>query len=215
MKILESIKGTKLVDLGYEDYYFKAENIHVRLYNKSIYIRNLDNAMKKGKIVNTTVIYLDKTNNFRTDLINYLFDKEISFDKFCIDICNNIIPSDLVDRFNWYCKDDKSFKVFSPFVKYKSIDKLPKNPTLAFIRKILLSDKLVSCECDTILTDDYYFDYISNFGKGKICPMEFAKELIEEPTGWHVGQFKKINDNLYEVDVVCYSFKFNKVVFSI
>ena len=65
-------------------------------------------------------------------------------------------------------------------------------------------------QCDGRYTDDYAYDAAVDFRSGMELHLpSFAKELIEDPSGWHVYPSSKGKDGLVQLSVNCHSFNMN------
>ena len=105
--------------------------------------------------------------------------------------------------------DLKSTRVFSPFRKIKPIQ-APEKWTLPHVWKAILSGQIYMGQCDGRYTDDYAYDAAVDFRSGMELHLpSFAKELIEEPSGWHVYPSNKGKDGLVQLSVNCHSFNMN------
>lgn len=103
----------------------------------------------------------------------------------------------------------KSMHTFTPFKQIKPI-KTPKKWTLPHVWKAILSGQIFEGHCTGRYTDDYAYDAAVNFHEGRELNLpSFAKELIEDPSGWSVSPWK-VNGETITLSVCCYSFDMNE-----
>lgn len=214
MKILENLKGMGINEFIYEDYYSLEENIYLQFYSSCLYIKDLTNAMKRGKEVDFYVLTnadKSKYENFKLDFFNYLLQNDLSIIDFVKKVlCGEIVNTDSILIEN---RKEKGVKVFNPFYIGKAIAQ-PIKWKVGNIVKGILSGQIYKGKCDMITSDDYSRDAENNFYKGKINLLELCKNLIEEPTGWWTSEsIEESKNGIKEISVNCYNFNNNTVYF--
>lgn len=105
----------------------------------------------------------------------------------------------------------KAAQTFLPFASVKSI-KNPKKWTIGHVWKAILAGQIQTVFCQQRLTDDYRFDAATNFGAGELDPFEFARDLIEERSGWWVSA-KEDEKGKIALSVNLYHFNYNTMIF--
>jgi hypothetical protein len=207
-EVLESCVNRDLLN-NYNERYVKNLNIRLKVYDDSMYITDLTNALKTGKTCTRYIIRMDElsSNSFAYDFVNWLDDW--SFEEFIKALkTNGSFRTVHVSK-----TEIKGINVFSPFVSLKPI-KQPRKWTLTHIWKAILSGQIKKAYKTMHLTDDYAFDAANNFGKGKISAMELAKDLIESPSGWWVSDGEE-KDGCIPIGVHCHHYDYNVVYFEV
>lgn len=208
----ENLKDLRLFDLRDENY-IKEGNFYIKLYRDQLYIKNLENALKPGKNVITYGIEsLTFGEDFSIDLANYISDEKLTIEKFAHLVLSENLPENFKEKFKMFTRSEKGVKVFSPYVEVKEI-KAPEKWTLPHVWKAILSGQMIAGEKKMRLTDDYAYDAATDFGKGSLDLIEFAKEIIEHPSGWHVWKGEETEEKI-KLSVNCHSFDYNTLVFS-
>lgn len=182
MVIVNDLNELTLEYVNYNDVYVKDNNIHIKIYQDVMYIRKLQNAMMRGKQVQLIKIFLCNSRDIITTISEYINEK-LTFGQFINDVLEYNLDYEIFELV--FCEEN-SKKIFSPFIKLKKINL--KKWTISNVIKTILSEQIKRAEIRKCLTDDYYGDSKSNFGKGQyVNLMELCKELIEDPTGWKVN----------------------------
>lgn len=214
MRLVENLEVINLNDISFEDIYSQKENVYISFYQDCLYIKDLTNAMKRGKEVNVYSIYnnIDRyTKHFKADFSHYLSEAELSIGEFVKRLLEgNLEASELIEI---RTRQDESNRVFNPFFEPKRITE-PKKWTLSHITKGILTGQIISGECTMHLTDDYAYDNQINFGKGRIDLIELCKDIVESPSGWWISTDKKIKDGFKVLGVNCHHFNYNTVCFN-
>lgn len=96
-----------------------------------------------------------------------------------------------------------ALRVFNPnhLDRFKPLKELPKKWSIAHAVRALVNGQ-ASAYRDYRYTDDYAYDAAYDYAKGEVDALKFAKDLIEEPSGWRAYS----NSNGY-VNVCCHSFE--------
>ncbi|MBX4272028.1 hypothetical protein [Clostridium estertheticum] len=214
MKILENLKGMGINEFIYDDYYILEENIYLQFYRSSLYIKDLTNAMKRGKEVNFYILSnadKSKFENFKLDFFNHLLENNLSLTDFIKKVlCGEIIDTDTILIKSM---KEKGVKTFNPFYIGKAMAQ-PTKWKIGNIVKAILSGQIYEGKCDSMLSDDYSRDAENNFYKGRIDLLELCKELIESPSGWWVSNSIKEVEKGTEISVNCYNHNNNTVYFN-
>lgn len=193
MIIKESIK--KLSDLWqmrFDTGYIKDLNVAVRFYRGAANITDLTNAMKPGKICREWSLQGADGEHRDTPgemLLDIFLDDSCSFEQFVQNLRNDWYTDEIVEGYGLklYKRTKKSIRTFSPFVAVKKQDLTGEVRRVAKVAKALIAGQIKKVECAYFYTDDYYFDYANNYGKGRVIDvLEFAKELVERPDYWTV-----------------------------
>lgn len=212
-KIIDGLDEIKLNDLYFDEYYSRKENVSFKLLSNCLVIRELDNALKPGKLVKKySISKVDDNNNngFEYFFCDYIYRNNIKLSKFIELLKNNLVDT---DKFNISISEVKSVRVFSPFYKPKKIN-IPKKWTVSHVVKAILSGQIKKGVCKMHLSDDYAYDNSVNFGKGSIKVLNLCKDLVEGPSGWWVN-IENSTDKFIELGINCYQFDYNKLYFEI
>lgn len=154
--------------------YLEDLNIHYKRYNGSeaIRITELDNANKKGK-------ECIKWSLFGEDMTSLLYDAGIdTVEKLYSALKSDNIPEGI----NVYSSTLKGKDVFSPFIEYKPLDKVPDKWNKTTFIHALQSGQIFSGEINSRYTDDYRGDYASGYSNGVRLDMSCA--AVKEMDDW-------------------------------
>ncbi len=111
-----------------------------------------------------------------------------------------------------YSSMRKAMRVFTPFKRFSPI-KTPAKWTIPHIWKAILAGQIYQGNCDGRYTDDYAYDAAVHFREGVgIHLPSFAKQLIEDSSGWRVYPDKVKGDHA-QLSVDCCSFDMNTLYF--
>lgn len=106
----------------------------------------------------------------------------------------------------------KSMQVFTPFKEIRPI-KTPARWTLPHVWKAILAGQIYEGYCNGRYTDDYAYDAAVNFRSGVPLHLpSFAKELIEDSSGWRVYPDKEDGGRV-QLSVDCHTFDLNTLQF--
>lgn len=200
MIIIDSLKD--IPQTVYKPIYIKNTNKNLQIYDNSIYITDLENALKAGKQCKVTKIIFNHTNRIMEYLSKFFNDNNITFSD--LDSISNFKET---DYYSIVTTELPSIQTFSPFVVFKPV-KLPDNPkkiNLSHVYKMLINKQIKKSVKDMSLTDDYAYDAACNFKKGNILNnLELAKDIIEHKSGYwlNVNEFEsgKIGLNCHHFD---------------
>lgn len=183
--------------------YFADINAYVEVSVRHIVIKDLRDALIPGKECARMV--LEQNDPYASPLLYAGLEtfREV-YDKFFI---RRELPDCRV-----YESSTRSMKTFTPFKPIRPI-RLPAKWTLPHVWKAILSGQIYQGWCTGRYTDDYAYDAAVNFhsGRGLHLP-SFAKELIEDPSGWYVHPDKAEGTSI-PLSVNCYSFNTNTLLF--
>ena len=206
MKIYQTIDELTFEELAndYEELFFREQNIRFKQYRGyndqlEIYVTDLTNALKPGKEVTQYI--------FAGDMWEVLF---FTYDEPVSAVLEKLYRQE-VRNIEYRARTLKALRVFSPFAKIKPITP-PKKWTIPHVWKAILSGQITKGQTDMRLTDDYAYDAATNFGKGEIDVLSFAKKIIEDPSGWWVSVDKE-TDTKIQLSVNCHSFDFKTLIF--
>lgn len=223
MKIIESLKGVKIEDLGIVDWYnskqdtrqeftwyVKDQNVALHFYSSGLYVVNLVTALKRGAFVDQYIVtYEDLRDASLYNHIAYIM-------KCCYKDLNEFVKEVMNFEIASVCEvqiiEKRGIDVFTPFKEQKKIE-IPKKWGVQHIIKGILSGQIKEGQCIQILTDDYSRDAENNFYKGKLDLMEFCKDLVEHTSGWRCNVDKINEDGTISLDVNMYSFNRNRLIF--
>ena len=192
-----------------EEMYFQAENVSVSAYNDRVYITDLENAMKSGKECKTWAFVCDLNSELWIgEYIEMATDAD-SLSELVAFLREGKEVKE-VDGLKVYCRESKGIRTFTPFVMVKPIKK-PEKWTLSNVWKGILSGQITEGKIDGIYTDDYAMDAALNFRQGEMSTeglKEFAKKLIENPSGWSAWSTEEDKDfpGRVKIHVSCHTF---------
>ena len=193
MIIKESVKKlSDLWEMRFDTGYIKDLNVAVRFYRGAANITDLTNAMKPGKICREWSLQGADGEHRDTPsemLLDIFLDDSCTFEQFVQNLRNDKYTDWIVEGYGLklYKRTEKSIRTFSPFVAVKKQDLTGEVRRVAKVAKALIAGQFKKVECAYIYTDDYYYDYANNYGKGRVIDvLDFAKELVERPDYWTV-----------------------------
>jgi hypothetical protein len=207
MRIYNSINDLTFDDLANNsnEYFFRKENISFKRYRglnceSEIHVKDLKNALKPGKEVKE---YIFKGNMW--DVLYFTYDVQVS------EVLEKLYKQE-VRNIEYMSRQHKGIRIFSPFAEIVPI-KTPGKWTLSHVWKSILSGQIKSGQTNLYLTDDYAHDAATNFGKGEIDVVAFAKKIIEDPSGWWVAVGKE-TEELIHLSVSCHTFDYKTLFYS-
>lgn len=193
------------------DTYIRDLNVHVHIYGDSMYVTNLSNALKPGKLCTTYIVRMVnfyQNNGFINAFEDWLDD--LTFEEFIRKLLDDHERFRDIDI---QVRHLPAKSVFSPFVKVNLV-RIPSKWTLPHIWKGILSGQITVVFRISRTTDDYAADDACNYGRGSIDPMEFARKIIKNPCGWWVGNDVQVKGNVIDIRVCCHHFDINTVSFT-
>lgn len=211
MKIQENINEESLLN-EFGAFFFKKEQLKVQLYNGSVNITDISNALKRGKeCVSISFSYFGRGGH-AADFWNWLneeFDGSLEFlFKFYALQDNGSEFQQRIENMSDYKIDiylsrEKAIKVFSPFAlnNLNPLKSAPKKWTMSHIVRALANGQFKSLNCEGVYTDDYAFDAAYNFQKGEVSSsIKLVQELINDGSnrGWWVSSIQERNPNYIE-----------------
>ena len=196
IKIIKNLKNIN--DISYGVTYVEQPQIRIGKYGDSICFTDLTNALSNKSC---ETIYFNTRMNF------YDFLGDFPLENFLENIPKKIYSNkkDCLESLG-YLKIKEEKKVFSPFKKVKEII-YPEKWTLPHVWKAILAGQVEKIICRGEYTDDYAYDSSINFNKKQKDQLLFARDLIEEPSGWRVS---KVEDDKV-LSVCCHLFNLNNV----
>jgi hypothetical protein len=210
MKILETMINKQLI--LFESVYVKDANIHYHIYDNSIYITDLLNALKVGKTVKQIVINdrfshrLENLNIYQIMEDNSIKDYNTFFKKALEGSLR------LHEKLDFNTREHKGINTYSPFVIQKKI-KIPKKWKISDIWKSILSGQITKGIKTMHLTDDYGGDAACNFEKGKKLDLQYiAQQLIEHKSGYWINIKSEDNEKVI-LGLNCHQFDYNELTF--
>jgi hypothetical protein len=187
--------------------YVKPVKVMLKVYDDSMIIIDLANALKVGKKCTRYVIRMEDsfTNKFAHDFFNWLDDWSIN------EFIDSLLKNGTFRGITVIKTELKGINVFSPFAEIKPI-RVPEKWTLPHVWKAILAGQIKSAYKESQYTDDYALDAAMNFWQGKINPVELAQKLIEHPSGWWV-RAETGKNGMISLSVNCHHFDYNKLLF--
>lgn len=151
-------------------------NVRFKFYTGELYITDLTNALKPGKSCTTFVISSMDYNSdqFRCEFFNWLSARQMQMGEFIQNLLADIYNTDNTGL-NISKHEKKGVNTFSPLVAIKPIH-VPAKWTLPHVWKAILAGQIRLGFCDGVYTDDYAYDAATNFKKGGINVVRFAKK---------------------------------------
>lgn len=201
-------------DLRHDTHYFREENISIHCYQDSGHFKDLTNALKTGKTVTSYNVYLKDRfdRSFTLDIANWALGRGLTFPQLVKHLFDQTLPAAFNDTFQVEASERQGVRTFSPFVEVKPI-KVPAKWTVAHIWKAILSGQITGGKTDMYLTDDYAGDAADNFRKDwGIILLDFAKKLIEDPSGWWINVGKETEEEIH-LGVNCHHFDYKSLTF--
>lgn len=193
--------------ISYEPKYLKNPHIQVRFtstYKEYLCITELESAQVRGK---TCVSFTLESENLRSILekFDYSFSELIKALKEAKEALENQYGGGDFHGCRVYLSEEKSVRFYSPLAhdRFKPLKSEPKKWTIAHVIRGLINNQIINTRCESRYTDDYAYDAATNYGAGKVDPIELAKDLIESPSGWWVNR-KAEN----YIGINCHSFKY-------
>ena len=196
MKIIKNLSEIELRNSA--SFFVEEEKLKIWIGADSLRITELANAQKKGEVCKITSFDWRYNQDGLCQFINW------------VDSIGGLIaalsdwPSQGLTK---YEHTEKAVRVFSPFdlERIKPLTETPKKWTIKHVVRAIVNEQAKELRCTGMYSDDYAWDDACNYRKGLIAePLEFAADLIEDPSGWWVSEDKK-----QIVRVCCYSFNNN------
>lgn len=194
-KIIESFDGK--IERGCT-VYIQDMNISYRLYDDSIYITELQNALKRGRICESVVI--------KSKFYNNTFHPEVfgDFKKLLETPAMALLHDNFYDEYEFYNRQLPSNCIYTPFYQeknFKKVDLKKVKITLGDLKKMLLNGQI----------KQVIAKYDNNDLKLKagtlIEYMWFCKELVEEPSGWWCKRIEKDDDGRLYIECTCHYYR--------
>lgn len=192
--------------------YVESEQLAVSVYDNAVVVRTLVNALKRGKSVVKHTVHFQTSSYWdeRNVILEYMDFLKISFSE----LIERAVADDLPDmdegsdrKAKNIREEEKAVRVFSPFAKPKKVNPHSKW-TIEKVAKAILSGQVKQGIRDMRLTDDYAYDAAVNFRKGEsVDLLDFAKELVESPSGWWL-RVDEANDDTIKLRVSCHHFDY-------
>ena len=189
------------------EFYVKDLNIRINKYTDTIYITDLTNALRTGKVCKQVVIDALERNDI-VSVVEYTELLLVDIKKLFEIVSEETGHMDVEDSgVRVYCRERKSIRTFSPFnIKFlKPLTMVPKKWKIKDAIRALVNGQGTDLHKTLRLTDDYAYDSAYNFGKGLIEDVfEFCRGILENPSGWRVSEDNGV------VHVNCHHFDYNE-----
>lgn len=108
----------------------------------------------------------------------------------------------------------KSIRTFSPLhlERIKPLKEEPKKWTVPHAVRAIVNGQFDVLKCNGVYTDDYYYDYATDYKRGEIeSHISFARRIFESPSGWWVSK----DSDTGEVRICCHHFDNNSFLFNL
>lgn len=205
---------------GERNFYVETPHVHIHLYNGSLSLTDLTNALKIGEICESYSMHYHGSS----PLPGYHILRSVNYDLQVLMEIMKAIPWEKDRWGGWenishvfngmevilYRSDIKGVRVYSPFAldRMKPLKEDPKKWTLRHALRALVNGQYESLRCTGVYTDDYAYDYAYNYQQGEIKNGKaFAKQIIESPSGWWVYESNGV------VHISCHTFDNNEFKF--
>jgi len=195
------------------DNYLKELCVHLKFFANSLYITDLKNALKTGKVCKTYIVSSQNCqSSFDFFFFNWLQRRDMKVSEFMQGLLAGNYNSAKTDL-NISIREGKGIRTYSPFSEVKPI-KIPSKWTIQHVWKAIIAGQISYGICNGVYTDDYAYDAASNFRQGEINVLNLAKKIIKSPSGWWVTATAPQNGNI-KLSVNCGQFNYNTVFFEI
>jgi hypothetical protein len=216
-------KGQPIPELlnTYDTLYIEEHLVSYHMYQDSLRIALLDNALATGK---TCPEYYISTKDFRgnrCDIFN-LFTKLVG--EFTIPAIKRYLQSLTfeADKYNNMSLDldeagmkvslsyRDSNRMYSPFAleRLKPLKEIPKKWNLTTVKRALANNQFRNLRCNGILTDDYAYDAAVNFRQGPLPALPLLEDLVTSPSGW----WTSLDEKTGSVSICCHHFNSNSFI---
>lgn len=181
-------KNVHIYDLEqHRDVYYADINAHIKVYNDTVVITDLTNAMQRGKTCKEYTIYanpwrMDETGLSLSEIVELMTPE-------CDTIAELMQAIRQKEGIHEVCgsslsiKEVQATRIFSPFYTPKQA-KLGETLTATTITRAIIAGKISSVKTTARYTDDYALDAAENFYQGEVDLQNFAREIYEDPKGW-------------------------------
>ena len=205
------------------EFYIKDINIKLHIYNGSISLLDLSNALKTGKdCISYSINWIDCNNTLISWNILKVFKYNVKnlfdfLESFTFDLNKWGSPKQIYFQMledtevTIYKSLNKSVRTYSPFALHelKPLKESPVKWTVRHAIRAIINKQYEYLRCKGVYTDDYAYDAAYNYQKGEIDNLYFAEKIIEHPSGWWTGEYNGI------VSICCHSFDSNEFKFKL
>lgn len=216
---LKELEGHGIDELRFygEMVYIEQEKMQVIRSVNALKVRDISNAMKQGKTVSETTLFLNDMRDYQCPPVeNYLLSLNMTDGEILTALLHT--PEQLPEPENEFLtirqKEHKAKDIFSPFAKPSKVNTASKW-TVPKVAKAIMAGQVEQGHTDMVLTDDYAYDNAVNFrSKAPIPLYSFAKELTESPSGWWVHVDEE-NDKHIKLSVNCHHFDYKTLYIAV
>ena len=186
-KMLEKFTGFASLS-HYESIYIQSLNIMLHEYRDGIRVIDLTNALQSGKSCTVYSFTFDDCAGGYDGLIRFL--DTFPFTGFVANCRAGFYAKNAANlrilgvRYSEH--QQKGVKTFSPWAKVKAQNLTGKINGLKFA-KALAAGQIAKAICTGRYTDDYYYDHITNYAKGKVKNLlDLAVEVLQDREGLYI-----------------------------
>jgi len=209
MSNIKILKTTEEKTELYTTVYIEDIKRAYHLYDSALYIWDITDALRLGKIVKEYIFSCKFRNQLH--LINDIFNLNTGL-KFKDLLLNPESVKFNLDEIKLSGRVLKSIDVFTPFYKVPNdVSLLKAKYNLGEIKKMLMNGQIKKVTTKMELSDDYKYDNDCNFQKNReIDKACFLKELVEYPSGWWVSKLETDKFGRRYIDVNCHQFRYER-----
>ena len=213
-----------------DDWFLQTDLLKVHLYNGSLSLVDLTNAMRAGGSCETFSLAWNDRAGLPVELSRLPAQHGYSFRA----VFNYLRGLDWQPRKHWRTGaplagefaeiqlgaltigrgDRQAIRTWSPFAAVKPLPAAPVKWTVAHVVRALLAGQFSKLKCNGVYTDDYAFDNAVNFQQGDFSKnaVAFARRIMESPSGWWASTRGELPG---VVSICCHSFDSNEFTFDL
>ena len=187
--------------------YYWSGLIRVDNYKDRVYITDLTNAMKPGRECASWCI--TSCDGVRVSMLGHGRLSALTLADLVLMLASN--PALEIPGAEIYSQTEKGVRTWSPFAQVRPLQKLPAALTLRHVVNAIMAGQVTSACNEGDYTDDYAYDNAVDFNRGTLTVsglLELCKELVEQPSGWHVFNFQQSVDGTCCIKLACHTFAY-------
>jgi hypothetical protein len=203
----------------YGKVYIEEHQLSYQMYQDSLRIMLLDNALATGK---TCAEYVISTQGYRghsVDIIN-VFAKltgEFNIQNVKRHLLGLTFTADRYHNMSQNLDEEgtvtvslsyrDSNRTFSPFTleRLKPLKEIPKKWNITTAKRALANNQFRNLRCNGCYSDDYAYDAAVNFHKGPRAATPLLEDLVTSPSGW----WTSLDEQTGSVSICCHHFDSN------